>query len=409
MVQTLLVRNLSVTGQVFKGYNIKRLAGMNMRRWKSALLVTALTCGLVATPVYADPTVDELQKDKAEAQSEVNSLQQELTELVSKISQLEGDLISKGQEITQAEIDLGEAQEQEEEQYDAMKLRIKFMYEEGDASVIETLFSAENFSDLVNKAEYVQNVHSYDRKMLEEYVKIKQQVRDLKTTLETELSNLESLQTEFEAQKDKLDYTIESKKSEISNLDEQLQIAVQKAAEEQRRKEEEERRRREEEERQAAERQGESTPSANRPASNPGSTNNPGTSTNPSSTPSSGGTTSGGSVSKGNTATAQAIVNAAYSQLGVPYVWGGSTPGVGLDCSGLVQYCHSVAGISLPHYSESQYAGGTKVSSPEPGDICWKPGHVGIYIGNGQMIEAQQTGTNIMISPVRAQGFVRYW
>ena len=102
-------------------------------------------------------------------------------------------------------------------------------------------------------------------------------------------------------------------------------------------------------------------------------------------------------------------MNAAYGQLGVPYVWGGSTPGVGLDCSGLVQYCHSVAGISLPHYSESQYAGGTKVSSPEPGDICWKPGHVGIYIGNGQMIEAQQTGTNIMISPVRAQGFVRYW
>ena len=108
------------------------------------MLVTALTCGLVATPVYADPTVDELQKDKAEAQSEVNSLQQELTELISKISELEGDLINKGQEITQAEIDLGEAQEQEEEQYHAMKLRIKFMYEEGDASVIETLFSAEN-------------------------------------------------------------------------------------------------------------------------------------------------------------------------------------------------------------------------------------------------------------------------
>ncbi len=382
-----------------------------MRRWKSAMLVTALTCGLVATPVYADPTVDELQKDKAEAQSEVNSLQQELTELISKISELEGDLINKGQEITQAEIDLGEAQEQEEEQYHAMKLRIKFMYEEGDASVIETLFSAENFSDLVNKAEYVQNVHSYDRKMLEEYVKIKQQVQDLKTTLETELSNLEALQTEFEAQKDKLDYTIETKKSEISNLDEQLQIAVQKAAEEQRRREEAERRRREEEERQAAARQNESAPSTNRPASSPESAGNPESSPAPSSTPSSssGSGSSGGSVSKGNTATAQAIVNAAYSQLGVPYVWGGSTPGVGLDCSGLVQYCHSVAGISLPHYSESQYAGGTKVSNPEPGDICWKPGHVGIYIGNGQMIEAQQTGTNIMISPVRAQGFVRYW
>lgn len=385
-----------------------------MRRWKSALLVTALTFGLAATPVYADPTVDELKKDKEAAQSEVNSLQQELTELVSKISELEGDLINKGQEITQAEIDLDAAKEQEEEQYNAMKLRIKFMYEEGDASVIETLFSAENFSDLVNKAEYVQNVHSYDRKMLEEYVKIKQQVQDLKTTLETELKNLEALQTEFEAQKDKLDYTIESKKDEISNLDEQLQIAVQKAAEEQRRREEEERRRREEEERQAAARQTAASPNNNRPAaSNPESTVSPAGTSSAGSPASSGGTTSsgtsGGSVSKGNTATAQAIVNAAYSQLGVPYVWGGSTPGVGLDCSGLVQYCHAVAGISLPHYSESQYAGGTKVSNPEPGDICWKPGHVGIYIGGGQMIEAQQTGTNIMISPVRAQGFVRYW
>lgn len=385
-----------------------------MRRWKSALLVTALTFGLAATPVYADPTVDELKKDKEAAQSEVNSLQQELTELVSKISELEGDLINKGQEITQAEIDLDAAKEQEEEQYNAMKLRIKFMYEEGDASVIETLFSAENFSDLVNKAEYVQNVHSYDRKMLEEYVKIKQQVQDLKTTLETELKNLEALQTEFEAQKDKLDYTIESKKDEISNLDEQLQIAVQKAAEEQRRREEEERRRREEEERQAAARQTAAAPNSNRSAASaPESTASPAGTSSAGSTPGSGGTTSsgtsGGSVSKGNTATAQAIVNAAYSQLGVPYVWGGSTPGVGLDCSGLVQYCHAVAGISLPHYSESQYAGGTKVSNPEPGDICWKPGHVGIYIGGGQMIEAQQTGTNIMISPVRAQGFVRYW
>lgn len=390
---------------------------MYMKRWKSALLVTALTCGLVATPVYADPTVDELKKDKEAAQSEVNSLQQELTELVSKISELEGDLINKGQEITQAEIDLGEAQEQEEEQYDAMKLRIKFMYEEGDASVIETLLSAENFSDLINKAEYVQNVHSYDRKMLEEYVKIKQQVQDLKTTLEMELANLEELQTEFEAQKDKLDYTIETKKDEISNLDEQLQIAVQKAAEEQRRREEAERKRREEEERQAAERQRASAANSNQPTGSSsgtttgttaGTTSTPGSSNTPNSTTTSSGSNSN-SVSKGNTATAQAIVDAAYSQLGVPYVWGGSTPGVGLDCSGLVQYCHSVAGISLPHYSESQYAGGTKVSTPEPGDICWKPGHVGIYIGNGQMIEAQQTGTNIMISPVRAQGFVRYW
>lgn len=364
-----------------------------MKRLGSALLVALLTCGLVATPVFAEPTIDDLKKDKETAQKEVNSLQKELTELVSKISKLEGDLIAKGQEITQAEEDLAAAQKKEEKQYEDMKLRIKFMYEEGSTNFIETLVSAESFSDLVNKAEYVQNVHTYDRNMLDEYVKTKQQIQELKATLETEMSNLESMQAEFEANKETLDSTIESKKDEISDLDEQIQVAVEKAAEEQRRREEEARKAEEERQRLAAQ------------ANSQGSTSS--SDKKQTTSQSTAGSTS--SAGQGNTSTAQTIVNAAYSQLGVPYVWGGSTPGKGLDCSGLVQYCHAVAGISLPHYSESQYAGGKKVTNPEPGDICWKPGHVGIYIGNGQMIEAQQTGTNIMISPVRAQGYARYW
>lgn len=395
-----------------------------MRRLGNALLVTMLTCGLVVTPVFAEPSIDSLKKNKEAAQSEVNSLQKELTDLMSKISKLEGDLIAKGQEITQAEEDLEAAQAKEEEQYEDMKLRIKFMYEEGDSSFIETLMSAENFSDLVNKAEYVQNVHSYDRNKLNEYIETKKQVQDLKATLETEMSNLEALQVEFEKQKDTLDTTIESKKDEISNLDEQIQIAVQKAAEEQRKREEAARKKAEEEQRAAAARAQSSQGQTAGGTGNQGTTNrttagtaaaptttNPGTAiTAPTSSGSSSTSSTGTSgTSGGNTSVAQAIVSAAYSQLGVPYVWGGSSPGKGLDCSGLVQYCHAVAGISLPHYSESQYAGGQKVTTPQPGDICWKPGHVGIYIGNGQMIEAQQTGTNIMISAVRAQGYARYW
>jgi hypothetical protein len=89
-----------------------------------------------------------------------------------------------------------------------------------------------------------------------------------------------------------------------------------------------------------------------------------------------------------------AIVAAAESQLGVPYVWGGSTPGVGLDCSGLVQYCYAQAGIQLPHYSESQMQGGTRIplSEAQPGDILWKPGHVAIYVGGDEYIHEPQTG-----------------
>lgn len=103
---------------------------------------------------------------------------------------------------------------------------------------------------------------------------------------------------------------------------------------------------------------------------------------------------------KSGAASGNAIVEAAYSQLGVPYVWGGSTPGVGLDCSGLTQYCYAQAGVYIPHYSEDQAAGGTKValSDARPGDILWRPGHVAIYIGGDQYIHEPQTGDVCKIS-----------
>ena len=89
-----------------------------------------------------------------------------------------------------------------------------------------------------------------------------------------------------------------------------------------------------------------------------------------------------------------AIVAAAQSQLGVPYVWGGSTPGVGLDCSGLTQYCYAQAGISIPHYTEWKYEQLEKVplSQAQPGDILWKPGHVAIYVGGDEYIHEPHTG-----------------
>ena len=93
-------------------------------------------------------------------------------------------------------------------------------------------------------------------------------------------------------------------------------------------------------------------------------------------------------------ASADRIVAAAVSQLGVPYVWGGSTPGVGLDCSGLTQYCYAQAGISIPRYSEDQAAAGRRVplSEAEPGDILWRPGHVAIYVGGDEYIHEPQPG-----------------
>ena len=89
-----------------------------------------------------------------------------------------------------------------------------------------------------------------------------------------------------------------------------------------------------------------------------------------------------------------AIVAAAYSQLGVPYVWGGSTPGKGLDCSGLTQYCYRQAGIRISHYTEDQKSELRQIpiSQAKPGDILYRLGHVAIYIGDNRYIHEPRTG-----------------
>jgi peptidoglycan DL-endopeptidase CwlO len=104
---------------------------------------------------------------------------------------------------------------------------------------------------------------------------------------------------------------------------------------------------------------------------------------------------------------AQGAIEAAESQIGVPYVWGGETPGVGFDCSGLVQWSWEQAGVSLPRTSGAQFGSTTQIplADIEPGDLLfYGPGgseHVAMYVGNGEMIEAPETGETVHVTGMR--------
>ena len=370
------------------------------------LITAVVTSSMIVTPVLAAPSVDDLKKEKAAKQSEVSSLQSQLTTLMGKVNTLESELIQTGEDITKAQGDLEVAQEKEKEQYAAMKKRIKYMYEAGNDSAFETLVTSEDFTDLLSKAEYVQNVHSYDRKQLQEYVETKQQISDLKDSLEKDQKELESKQVEYEKQGDNLNNLITSKSAEVANLDSEIQAAAEAAAREaaeRAAKEAAEKAAREAERQQAAASNNNSASTSNRNNTTSSSTatsnRNNTTSSSSASVATKPSNSSSSTTTSGTNANGGSIVSRAYSQLGKPYVWGACGPN-SFDCSGFVSYCltgsYSRLGTTLT------FMGWTRVSNPQPGDVVTTATHCGIYIGNGQMIHAPHTGDVVKVGPVQS-------
>lgn len=367
------------------------------------LITAVVTSSMIVTPVLAAPSVDDLKKEKASKQNEVSSLQSQLTTLMGKVNTLESELIQTGEDITKAQSDLVVAQKKEKEQYAAMKKRIKYMYEAGNDSAFETLVTSDDFTDLLSKAEYVQNVHSYDRKQLQEYVETKQQISDLKDSLEKDQKELESKQAEYEKQGDNLNNLITSKSAEVANLDSEIQAAAEAAAKEaaeRAAKEAAEKAAKEAAKKQQASAANNSTSSnrnnsttSNNTTSNKNNTSNTTRPSRPSGNNTSSNTTSGSNANGGT------IVSRAYSQLGKPYEWGAYGPS-SFDCSGFVSYC--LTGRYTRLGTTLTFMGWTRVSNPQPGDVVTTATHCGIYIGNGQMIHAPHTGDVVKVGPVQS-------
>ena len=391
---------------------------MRKRIGKTVVAVT-LVGSMAVTPVFAAPAKENEQQTK---ESSVSDLQSELEQVMAKMADLETKLIAKGEEIQKASKELQQAEEKSAKQYEDMKLRIKYMYEAGDTE-LEKFINAESAGDALNKAEYVQAVYTYDRDKLQEYVDTKKEIENLKTTLEKDKASLEKMNTELNVKKETLTTTIQTKQAE-----EQQVLAAAQAVAKKRQAEgkAEKTDNPEKEETTPVQSDGSvqeqvpvepETPSEPQTPAQPETPSEPQIPAEPETpsepqTPAEPETQSEPQTPEENQSAAQQILSAAYSFLGIPYVWGGTTT-AGFDCSGMVQAAHAAAGISIPRVSWDQGAAGVEVSASEalPGDIVYYGWHVGIYIGNGQMIHAPEEGDVVKISTVdwAAHTFVRCW
>ena len=349
------------------------------------------------TPVFAEPVnqVETLENQKSEVEAQADSVNSQLVSLLVSYKALQQDIENQQVRIGEVGQDLAVAQENEQKQYEDMKLRIKYMYENGDASFAEAILTATSYSDLVNKSEYVEKVHGYDRNKLMEYVQIKEEVANLKTELEGEQADMEVMAQEMQLAQSKSE-------NQAGNGSSANQVV-------------------------SAANTGTTKPTGGNTAPSTGNTTTPSTGNTGAqkpaggnTTPSTGNTTvpSTGNVSTttpstGNTGTTtkpstgsssntskpsnasvgQKIANKGCEYIGNPYVYGGNSLTNGIDCSGFVQQIHAKYGISTPRNSTSLRYGGkaVAVSDMMPGDVVCYEGHVAIYIGGGQIVHASNS------------------
>lgn len=175
--------------------------------------------------------IEEIEKDREKTLVYIEKLDKKSVALEASLEELGGRIQSTRQELSQAERELRIAEATEEKQYAIMKKRIKYMYENGSQDYLEILFSSKDIGDLLNRAEYIEKISSYDRDIFEEYKKTKAQIALKRTEIESKLTEMEEMQAEVSAQKDALRELRKKKKQELDQYKKQLGLSQEKADE----------------------------------------------------------------------------------------------------------------------------------------------------------------------------------
>ncbi|MDE6204059.1 MAG: cell wall hydrolase, partial [Lachnospiraceae bacterium] len=166
--------------------------------------------------------LEDLNQTTEGLKGQLNNLNADLTEVSNNLAELEDKIVLKNEEIEKTQEELAEAKRIEEEQYEAMKKRIQFMYERGDHVLLEALFGAVSFSDLLNRQDYIEQLSAYDRNKLEEFKAIRQNVEDTEARLEQEKKELDALKVTVEAEQSRVAGLVSQTSGKISSYQNEI-------------------------------------------------------------------------------------------------------------------------------------------------------------------------------------------
>lgn len=357
----------------------------------------------------AEKKKSQAEQDLKDKKNEINGLkdQQQITaddiknksakldEILAAQKKLQKDITSKQAEIEQNQKDLAAAQEKQQEQYDAMKKRIQFMYENSAEDNIWTaIIESNGITDMLNRIEYVSDVYDSDRALMDSYQAAVEQVKEIGTKLDKDMNELTAMQDDYEKQQADVEAAIVALENQKEQYASQIAQAQQQADNYQNIITAQGKIIQEQEAAAAAAAQA----AAARANSSSSSSSYDG-----------GGAGKGGSIAGDYAAgggknpgastgvSGSSVVSYAMQFVGNPYVWAGNSLTNGVDCSGFVHEVYAHFGISTPRYSQAFKSVGQAVSfdNIQPGDVVVYPGHVAIYAGGGVIVEAQSTKAGI--------------
>lgn len=367
------------------------------------VLAGSLTAGACAVPnVYAKTEAEKkrdaykkklkaknsdianIKDSQSDVKDSITAAAARMKTLLSKQEQLKSDIKDKQNEVEQANKKLEEAKEEEQNQYDAMKLRIQYLYENStDNSIWSAILESNGLSDMLNRIEYATDLYKSDRELMTSYQNAVKKVEDWTMQLADEMDSLLALQDKYQTQQGEL-------KTLMAKLEQQKDAYAQQLAEAQKQAQDYKKTISKQEAIIRAQEAAAARANAN--------------------TYDGGGTGVSGGIasdsylkdpdcnpSQTTDVSGADIVAFAQQFVGNPYVWGGNSLTNGVDCSGFVHQVYAHFGISTPRYSQAFKSVGQPVSyqNIQAGDVVVYPGHVAIYIGNGNIVEAQSTRAGI--------------